>query len=230
MRFAMASSSGNTATGRSSTRWMVSDGGVDEFVIPRLYGRYVILSRLNESSAPARICPERVGIFGRRRPFWRSANGWTSRTTKPVCPGYLANDARYDTGWASRDPAGGWRRGNRHRRHRRATHGCESCCRPARASWSCGRSGQRGPTHGTIASSSTTANPRVPAGAFAARRATPHQLALAGQGGCRAAVHRTRCRSQSTSWPWRTRLFGPAAGGGMLNRPLLNLTPPTRKA
>jgi hypothetical protein len=79
-----------------------SDGGVDELVIPRLYGRYVLLYMVESGSAGGGFSLQEWEIFGQETATLAYGQRVDVSDEQDCCPGYLANDARYDTGWASR--------------------------------------------------------------------------------------------------------------------------------
>jgi hypothetical protein len=85
-----------------------SDGGVDEFVIPRLYGRYVLLYAVESASPAGGYSLNSWEIYGQETPNLAFGQSVSVSDALDGYPGHLANDGQYDTGWASlaRPPRG----------------------------------------------------------------------------------------------------------------------------
>ncbi len=77
------------------------DGGDDDFVIPRLYGRWVLLYAVASSSPTGGYALEEWEIYGQETANLAIGQPVAVSDYQTCCPGYLANDANYETGWAS---------------------------------------------------------------------------------------------------------------------------------
>lgn len=79
----------------------LSDGGQDEFIMPRLYGRYVLLYAVQSSDAAGGFVLNEWEIYGQETANLAFGQRVDVSDAQECCPGYLAIDSRYDTGWQS---------------------------------------------------------------------------------------------------------------------------------
>jgi hypothetical protein len=78
-----------------------SDGGQDGFNVPRLYGRYVLLYAVESSDTAGGFVLNEWEIFGQETANLAFGQRVDVLDAQACCPGYLAIDSRYETGWQS---------------------------------------------------------------------------------------------------------------------------------
>lgn len=78
-----------------------SDGGSDEFTIPRLFGRWVLLYAVVSSSPAGGYALQEWEIYGQETANLAFGQSVIVSDAQACCPGTLAIDANFETGWAS---------------------------------------------------------------------------------------------------------------------------------